>query len=360
LFFYRNNYNFAPNLRLALQVTFFMEDILPLKALLSSPKNIVVTVHQRPDADALGTGLGLAVLLKKQQHQVHVIAPTAYPAFLNWLPGAQEVIICSRGQQEKSFELLNKADIIFCVDFPSLNRLHEMEPVVRNAAATKVVIDHHPTIEKFGDLVFRETGAAATAELLYEIIEALGVQALVDQDIAECLYAGIMTDTGSFRNPNTTVKTHCITASLMRHGADVAKVSRLVYDNNPLSKLEFLGFALNHRFVVLKEHNTAYFFIRVKDYEKYRLQTGDTEGLVNHALAVQGIVFAAVIKEKKDAIRLSFRSSGEVPVNLWAKEYFEGGGHKNAAGGVSYLTLEETIAKFENLVKAKHNILNPS
>ena len=337
-----------------------MENILPLKALLSSPKRIVITVHQRPDADTLGTGLGLAALLKKQQHQVYVIAPTPYPAFLDWLPGAPEVIICSQGHQKKSYELLRKADVIFCIDFPTLNRLHEMEPVVRNAAATKVIIDHHPTTEKFGDLIFRETKAAATAELLYEIIVALGAQALVDQDIAECLYTGIVTDTGSFRNSNTTAKTHCITASLMRHGADVAKVSRLIYENNTLSKLKFLGFALNHRFVVLKDYNTAYFLIRAEDYKNYHLQTGDTEGLVDHALAVKGIVFAAVIKEKKDAVRLSFRSSGEVPVNLWAKEYFEGGGHKNAAGGVSYLRLEETVAKFENLVKAKHNILNPN
>ena len=334
-----------------------MDNILQLKALLSSPKNIVITVHQRPDADALGTGLGLAALLKKQHHQVQVITPTAYPAFLDWLPGAPAVIVCAQGQQKRSFELLNKADIIFCVDFPTLNRLHEMEPVVSNATATKVVIDHHPTTEKFGDLVFRDISAAATAELLYEIIEALGVQDLVDRDIAECLYAGIMTDTGSFRHPNTTAKTHRVTASLMRYGADVTKVSRLIYENNTLSSLEFLGFALSHRFVVLKEYNTAYFFIKVEDYKKYHLQTGDTEGLVNHALSVKDIVFAAVIKEKKDAVRLSLRSSGEVPVNAWAKEYFEGGGHKNAAGGVSYLTLEETIAKFENLVKTKQKYL---
>jgi phosphoesterase RecJ-like protein len=361
LLFYDNLYTFARRWkRLALQTTLPMENILPLKALLSSPKRIVIAVHQRPDADTLGSGLGLATLLKKQQHQVHVIAPTAYPIFLDWLPGASEVMIFAQGQQEKSFELLKNADVIFCVDFPTLNRLHAMEPVVRKAAAAKVIIDHHPTTEQFGDLIFRETKAAATAELLYEIIEALGVQALVDKDIAECLYAGIMTDTGSFKNPNTTAKTHCIAASLMRHGADVARVSKLVYENNTLSKLEFLGFALSHRLVVLKEYNTAYFFIKAEDYKRYHLQTGDTEGLVNHALSVKGIVFAAVIKEKKDAIRLSFRSSGAVPVNLWAKEYFEGGGHNNAAGGISHLTLEETVAKFESLVKAKQNILNPN
>ena len=348
-----------PTQRLVLQTTIPMENIPAFKALLSSPKHIVITVHQRPDADTLGTGLALAALLKKQQHQVQVIAPTVYPAFLNWLPGAPEVMICAQGQQEKSFELLKKADVIFCVDFPTLNRLNEMEPVVRNASATKVVIDHHPTSEVFGDLIFRDTQAAATAELLYEIIEALGAQDLVDQNIAECLYAGIMTDTDSFKHANTTAKTHLVTASLMRHGADVTKVSRLVYENNPLNKLEFLGFALRHRFVVLKEYNTAYFVIHAEDYQKYHLQTGDTEGLVAHALSVQSIVFAAVIKEKKEAVRLSFRSSGEVPVNLWAIEYFEGGGHKNAAGGTSYLSLEATVAKFENLVKAKQNMLNP-
>ncbi len=334
-----------------------MDNLLPLKELISSPKRIVITVHQRPDADALGTGLGLAALLKKRQHQVHVLAPTAYPAFLDWLPGASEVVICSQGNQERSFELIRRADVIFCIDFPTLNRLHEMEPVVRNSAAVKVIIDHHPTTDQFGDLVFRETKAAATAELLYEIIEALGEQALVDRGIAECLYAGIMTDTGSFKHANTTPKTHCVVASLMRHGADVAKVSRLIYENNNLNKLKFLGFALNHRFVVLPDYKTAYFFIKVEDYQTYNLQTGDTEGLVDQALGVKGIVFAAAIKEKKDAVRLSLRSSGEVPVNLWAKEYFEGGGHQNAAGGVSYLSLEETIRKFEDLVEAKRALL---
>ena len=209
-------------------------------------------------------------------------------------------------------------------------------------------------------MVFRDTKAAATAELLYEIIEALGVQSLVDQDIAACLYAGIMTDTGSFRNPNTTEKTHRIAAHLLQHGADAARVSSMMYESNTLSKLAFLGFALSHRLVVLDAHHTAYFYIKEEDYKKYHLQTGDTEGLVNYALSIKGVVLAAVIKEKKDAIRLSLRSSGEVPVNLWAKEHFSGGGHKNAAGGVAYLTLEEAIAKFVALVKDKHEILRAS
>lgn len=337
-----------------------MENIQLLKALLGSSKRVVIALHQRPDADALGTGLGLAILLRKLRHQVKVVAPTSYPAFLGWLPGASDVIICSEGGQGEAFMALDKAEIIFCVDFPTLSRLHEMEPVVRKAAATKVIIDHHPTAENFGDLIFRDTQAAATAEFLYEIIEALGMTALVDREIADCLYAGIMTDTGSFRHANTTAKTHSITASLMRHGADVAKVSGLVYENHSLNRLEFLGFALRDRFVVMKAYHTAYFFIKAEDYQRYRLQTGDTEGLVNYALSVRGIVLAAVIKEKKNAVRISFRSSGNIPVNLWAREHFDGGGHRNAAGGVSYLSLEETITQFESLVKANYNDLIPS
>ncbi len=336
-----------------------MENIPAFKSLLHSPQHIVITVHQRPDADALGSALALAALLKKQQHQVQVIAPTAYPDFLNWLKGSSEVIVCAHGQQQKSFELLKKADIIFCIDFPTLNRLHEMETVFRNTTATKVVIDHHPSVEIFGDLVFRDTKASATAELLYRIIEALDLRHLIDQDIAECLYAGIMTDTGSFRHANTTAETHLVVASLMRYGADVTKVSRLMYENKPLNKLQFLGFALSHRLVILEKYHTAYFVIHAEDYQNYRLVTGDTEGLVDYALSIQGIVFAAVIKEKKDAIRLSLRSSGEVPVNQWAQEYFDGGGHKNSAGGTSYLSIKETVKKFEKLAEDKEKILNP-
>ena len=339
-------------------VSLIKKDLLTLKSLLNTPKSIVIVMHQRPDADSLGTGLGLSALLTKQKHSVHVIAPSGYPAFLDWLPGASEVIVYAQGKQRKCFELLRQATVIFCIDFPTLNRLHEMEYAVRDATATSVVIDHHPTTEQFGDLIFRDTKAAATAEILYHIIEALDLKAFVDKDIAECLYAGIMTDTGAFQHANTTAKTHVITASLIHHGADIAKVSKLIYASNPLRKLRFLGFALCHRFVILKAYRTAYFFITEKDYTTYHLQTGDTEGLVDYALSIQDIVFAVVIKEKSDAIRLSFRSFGDVPVHLWAKEYFAGGGHKNAAGGTSLLTLQATVAKLESLVKVKKHILN--
>ncbi|XWN35061.1 MAG: DHH family phosphoesterase [Roseivirga sp.] len=336
-----------------------MKNVAALKALLSVPKHIVITVHQRPDPDTLGTGLALAGLLKKQKHHVHVISPDAYATSLAWMAGAAEVIIDAQEQREAVSGLLKNADLIFCIDFPAPSRLGELGPLVENATATKVVIDHHPTTEVFGDLVFRDTQAAATAELLYKIIEEIDAQNLVDADVAECLYAGIMTDTGSFQHASTKAQTHLTVARLMAHGADTARVSRCIYGNNSLHKLKFLGFALSHRLVVYEQYNTAYFVVKAADYEQYQLQTGDTEELVSYALSVQGIVLAALIKETKDAIRLSLRSVGDVPVNVWAREYFGGGGHKNAAGGISQLTLEETIAQLENLIKSKQKILNP-
>ena len=336
-------------------------DIIPsLKKLLSLPKRIVITMHTQPDADALGASLGLAAFLKKKQHQVSVIAPTAYPDFLAWLPGILEVIVCGEGRKELSFELIKRADIIFCVDFAMLRRINELGEVVKNATATKVIIDHHLGMEDFADLVLWNPKAAAAAELVYQLIDELGEKAWIDKNIAECLYVGIVTDTGSFKNPNTTANVHRITANLIELEANVAKVNRLVYENNSLNKLNFISFAISHRLVVLAEYNTAYFVIKVSDARQFNLNTGDTEGLVNYALSIKGIVLAALINEKKDTVCLSLRSIGNFPVNVLAKEHFEGGGHKNAAGGTSRLSLEETAAKFEELVRANQYTLKNS
>ncbi len=327
------------------------------KQLINTPKHIVIITHDRPDADALGAGLGLATFLKKKQHQVSVITPSPYPSFLAWMPGNEAVIVASQGQRARSLELVKNADVIFCVDFSSLHRINELGELVKNASATKVVIDHHQNPESFADLYLWDVKAAATAEIVYQTIESLGDEALIDQNIAECLYAGIMTDTGLFKNPNTTATSHLITANLIRKGVDIAKIGRLIYENNSLIKLKFLGFAISHRLVVMKKYNTAYFALKKEDFKEFNLRTGDTEGLVSHALALKGIVLAALIKDKRDAVRISLRSSGVIPVDIWAKEHFEGGGHKNASGGISFLSLEETVAKFEAMVKANQPIL---
>lgn len=334
-----------------------MEIVPALKQLLSSPKHIVLTMHARPDADALGASLGLATFLKQKQHTVSIIAPTAYPNFLAWLPSIAKVIVCSEGQQALCAERIKQADIIFCIDFTVLHRIDALSEVVRNATATKVVIDHHLDEEDFAALVLRRPEAAATAELVYQLIKELDAHAQLDKDIATCLYVGIMTDTASFKNANTTPHVHRVAASLIELGADVARINRLVYENNSLDRLQFISFAISQRLVVLPAYHTAYFAIKASDAKRFHLSTGDTEGLVNYALSIRGIVLAAVISAKKDAIRLSLRSIGNFPVNVLAKEHFAGGGHKHAAGGISHLSLPETTAKFEALLSANQRAL---
>lgn len=334
-----------------------MRDISSFKQLCDTPQRVAIIMHHRPDADALGSGLGLAAFLKKKHHQVDVIAPSPFPRFLAWMPGASEVIVANQGRHDEAVACLQQADTIYCLDFSSLSRINALGEALDSAKGTKVVIDHHQDPEQFADLYFWDTKASATAELIYQIIEAMGEVSLVDSNIAECLYAGIMTDTGSFRNPNTTINSHTATAKLIQHGADTTKVYRLIYENNSLERLRFFGFAITQRLFVLKEYNTAYFVIKEEDFEGFNLKTGDTEGLINYALAIEGIVLAAIIKDKKDIIRISLRSSGEIPVNEWAREHFSGGGHKNASGGSSSLSLEETVEKFKDIVKDNKHIL---
>lgn len=336
-----------------------MQNLNAFKELLDSPKKVAITTHQKPDADALGSSLALAAFLKKKGHKVFVISPTDYPAFLNWMKGDDEVIIYNQQNEGRSHKIIEEAEVVFCLDFSSLHRINELGEKVRQSSAVKVLIDHHLDPEDFADFTKWSTKAAATTELLYELIVEMGDQHLIDKDIAECLYAGIMTDTGSFKHPNTTKNVHLITAALIEKGADVSKVSRFIYDTNSLEKLKFIGYALSEKLVVLKEFNTAYISINAEELSKFNSKTGDTEGLVNYALSIEGIVFAAIIIDRNDMIKMSFRSLGEFSVNAFAKNHFDGGGHKNAAGGKSNLSLEETLKLFEELLPRYKEKLNP-
>jgi phosphoesterase RecJ-like protein len=337
-----------------------MHKLKAFKELLSSPKKVVITTHHKPDADALGSSLGLAAYLKKLNHQVQVVSPSDYPQFLAWMPGNDDVIVYDEKKHTLAAQLFNEAELIFCLDFSCLSRINEVGELVRKAPAIKIVIDHHLEPNPFADFEFWDITAAATAEMVYELIEKMGNRDLIDADIANCLYAGIMTDTGSFRHPNTTKKIHLIVAELIDLGANVSLVSKLIYDTNSVNRLKFIGFALSEKLVVLKEYNTAYFAISEEELNRYSSRTGDTEGLVNYALSIENIVMAAVIIDRAEAIKISFRSIGSFPVNEFAKNHFEGGGHKNAAGGKSNLSLTETVKKFEALLPKYKNQLNPT
>jgi phosphoesterase RecJ-like protein len=329
-----------------------MQHLNSLKKILESPRQIVITTHYKPDADALGSSLGLAGYLQKKGHNVRVISPSDFPDFLSWMPGAERVInYDDEAKKAEADQLVADADLIFCLDFNSLKRINALGEVVGKSSCPKVLIDHHLEPEPFAAYQFWSVEAAATAELVYELIRDLGDEALIDPPIAECLYAGILTDTGQFKHPNTTRNVHLVTAELITLGADTAKVGKLIYDNNSLDRLKFIGYALSRKLRVMKKFRTAYFWISAEDLKKYNSKTGDTEGLVNYGLSLKDVVFSAVIIERPEGVRLSLRSKGSFSVNEFARKYFDGGGHPNAAGGTSKENLEDTVVQFESIVK---------
>ncbi|MEQ8715425.1 MAG: bifunctional oligoribonuclease/PAP phosphatase NrnA [Cyclobacteriaceae bacterium] len=327
-----------------------MQNIEAFREAISRPQRIVITTHIKPDADALGSSLGLANYLISKGHHVQVITPTNYPSFLNWMYGNDGVLIFKDGGEQQSAELVSDADLIFCLDFSSLKRIEELGALVQQSPARKVLIDHHLDPEDFADFTLWNTNAAATAELVYELIKELDDLDKITPAIADCLYAGIMTDTGSFKHSSTSSNVHRIVADLIDRGANISVVSKLIYDNNSLSRLKLIGFALADRLTVFDNLKVAYITLSNEDLNRFNYQTGDTEGLVNYALSIKGIAMAAIIIEREDKVKLSFRSFGDVAVNDLARKYFNGGGHKNAAGGASDETLEETVSKFRKVV----------
>lgn len=330
-----------------------MQNLEQLKSLVQGSKlKIVITTHQKPDADALGSSLALFNYLKKYHHEVFVITPTDYPKFLFWMPGNHCVINFEESQatQARCAELIVNADLIFCLDYSCYERIGDMCEMVSKSAAEKVLIDHHLDPKIAPDYSLWNSSAAATCELIYDFIVALGDCDKIDENIGECIYAGIMTDTGSFRFPSTTKKVHLIIADLIELGVNNSKIHRLVYDNNSEERLRFLGYTLNQRLVVLPNLHTAYIILSKDELERFHSQTGDTEGLVNYALSIEGICFACIIIEREDMVKMSFRSSGDFAVNEFAAKHFEGGGHKNAAGGKSMLSLQQTLEKFLQLL----------
>jgi len=325
---------------------------------ISSPRNIFITTHVKPDADALGSSLGLANYLIKKGHKVSVVTPTDYPYFLTWMKGNDEVIDFSiQKNHTKVKKALKDAHIVFCLDFSVLSRVNELGEMIRESDTFIVNIDHHQEPEDFADYRLWSTEAAATCELVYELIVKLGDKTLIDKEIAECLYAGIMTDTGGFKHPNTTKNVHHVVANLIEIGADNTKVANLIYDSNSVNRLKFIGFAISHRLVVRENLHLAYFVISKKDLKKYQHKTGDSEGLVNYALSLEGVKMAALFSEREDGIKISFRSIADVAVNKFAAAYWNGGGHKNAAGGRSHLSLNATVERFEDLVEEKKEVL---
>jgi phosphoesterase RecJ-like protein len=327
-----------------------MLDLASLTELLAQPKKIVITTHHKPDGDAMGSSLGLWNYLVQLGHHATVIAPTDYPDFLTWMPGNEEVMIYTEHTEEAAV-LIADANIIFCLDFNNLSRINQMGGLVGASSAYKVMIDHHLEPQDFDDYRYWDIKACATAQLVYTFIaNELGRKDLIDKDVATCLYTGILTDSASFRLPNTTSDVHRIVAELIDCGAVNWRIHELIYNSASENRLRFLGHCLANCLEILPEYNTAIISVSKADLALFDVNTGDTEGIVNYALSIASIKLGAFIVERNDMVKLSLRSKDEFPANEICKKYFNGGGHRNAAGGQSNDSFAAVVQKFKSIL----------
>jgi len=323
----------------------------PIQAYLGSGSGskIVITTHHKPDADALGSSLGLYHFLKELGKDVTVVSPTDYPKFLHWMPG-NETVINFETHREDAIKKVEEADLIFCLDFNDLKRINELGDFVAQSEAKTIMIDHHRDPKGFDDFRFWTIKTSSTAELIYDFITSYHGEELIDQNIAQCLYAGIMTDTGSFRFSSTSSYTHRIVAGLVDKGAVPHIIHSNLYDNFDLRRFKLMGFILYEKLEIIEEYNTALVYLTREDLARFNIKTGDTEGFVNFGLGVKGIKLSAIIIDRTVMVKMSFRSKDTFPCNELSAKYFNGGGHLNAAGGSSHDTLEEVVQRFRDVL----------
>ncbi|MFQ6599234.1 DHH family phosphoesterase [Flavobacterium sp. C3NV] len=327
-----------------------IQDIQAIQLLLATPKKIAIIPHRGPDGDAMGSTLGLYHFLLKNNHQPTVIAPNDFPDFLAWLPGSETVKIFEK-DTENCTKILEEAELIFTLDFNAFHRTGEMEHTLAKLTAPFIMIDHHQKPDDYAAYTYSDTSFGSTCEMVYNFISFLGRKEDLDKTIATCIYTGILTDSGSFRFPGTTGNTHRIIAELIDLGVENTQIPVLLFDNSSYSRLQLLGRALQNM-KVLEQHKTSYTTLTQAELDSFDYVKGDTEGIVNYGLSIKGIVFTAIFIENKDEkiIKISFRSQGGFDVNQFARDHFNGGGHSNAAGGRSDVSMEETVKKFEDLV----------
>lgn len=326
------------------------KDILAINELLATPKKIAIIPHRSPDGDAMGSTLGLYYFLLKLDHNVTVIAPNDFPDFLAWMPSSEKVLIFEN-EREKTTKILQESEIVFTLDFNAFHRTGDMEQVLNKLQTVFVMIDHHQLPDNFANFTYSDTSFGSTCEMVYNFISFLGKKELIDKTIATCLYTGILTDSGGFRYPKTTGITHRIVSEFINLGVENTEIPNLLFDNNSYDRLQLLGRALQNM-KVFPDYKTAYISLSQKELDEFNYKKGDTEGIVNYGLTIKGIVFAAIFIEHTDEkiIKISFRSQGDFDANQFAREHFSGGGHINAAGGKSNLSLEETVKKFQTIL----------
>lgn len=329
---------------------FTQSQLQEIKNLLLPENKVVIITHYNPDGDAIGSSLGLKHFLKALGLEPIVIVPNDFPKFLKWMPEAKKTIIADYKRKIAS-DAIKDADVIFCLDFNAHNRIGIVGDWLANATAKKILIDHHQQPEDF-DFVYSDVTIPATCQMIYHFIEALGKEDLVNQNIAECLYTGIMTDTGGFRFRSTSAATHRIVANLIEKGADPAMITSNTWDTNTVSRLHLLSLILG-RIELVKDGKVAILYLKRDELKEFGFEKGDTEGFVNYGLSIAGTKMSAFFMEDlyEDFIKISFRSKDDVDTNAFARAHFNGGGHINASGGKYFKNIYETIEDFKSKIE---------
>lgn len=335
-----------------------MQDWKTLKEKLSQTKKISIVSHPSPDGDSIGSSLAVYWFLLAKGHEVNIITPDAPPQFLSFLEGFDRILYFEN-EKEKAKVLLQESELIFFLDFNNLQRLGELGEFLQNLKNSSywVNIDHHQDPEDFTNFQYCFPGTSSTAELIHRFIEELNELQLLNLNIAKAIYVGILTDTGSFRFSSTEASTHATVSNLFKVGVKPEEIQRKIYNNFSQDRLQLLGFALNQRLLFHTEHATGIIYLKKEDLKQLNYQKGDSEGLVNYPLMVQSINFSILLSENDQKIKISFRSEGSFAANKFAEDHFEGGGHINAAGGVSYLSMEDTLEKIAQLLPSYHDQL---
>ncbi len=334
------------------------EIITSIKNVLVNEKiNIAIVPHENPDGDAIGSAIGLAEILLNYGHTVNIISPNDYPDFLKWFSSEANIIKYDNNKKQAK-DAFKDADVVICVDFNEASRAGKLEKRLLEFNKTKILIDHHPYPTSFCDFMVSEPPYSSTAELIFDLVTQIGLAENITQNSAEALYTGILTDTGSFSHNISRPNTFRVVSELMKFGIDTEKIHSGVYHNFSVNRMKLLGYCLNEKMVVYPEYRAAVISITKEELEQYDFKQGDTEGFVNYPLSINNIVFTAFFIEKQDVVKASFRSKGNFPTNLFARENFNGGGHLNASGGESKLTLQETLEKFTQLLpEFEHQLL---
>ena len=325
-----------------------IENVDSFKKIISDNESFIITTHRGPDGDAMGSSMAMYNLLFNLKKDVNVIIPNSFPNFLSWLPNIKNVINHEENNSDTS-NIFREVDVIIMLDFNDLSRIENLESYVTNSNAKKILIDHHQDPDlSICDLSFCDTTYSSTCELLYMILNQAKFN--LTKNIADCLYTGILTDTGSFKFSCTTKNTHISVGDLISKGVNATEINNLIYNNYSHDRIKLLGHCLINK---LKIYNNSSAIISLSEDElkKFNFKKGDTEGIINYALSIKEVIFAVFIVEKDNIVKLSFRSLGNINVQEISKRYFGGGGHFNAAGAKSDLSLDKTIKKVENIIK---------